>query len=709
MDNNYDKYSLDSLGIFLTISEISKLSKIPKKAFVNGIKYGYIPSICTIELNEENYEEYLNKTLVPLSECQPHVIINYFRKQIADHKFINFNLNGYRIKYGFEATKKLIIAINDIKEIEERSLHFYDKPANLISKLFEKYGIEDERKYYRLLKTIKSNQLDKLVKETPPFHKSICPLAKDYILNEKYQLLSTDTEAIFYDLIDIKKKNKNICISCPYNPSSKKHKTVKKQINDNFKSFVFKECLYDKKGLVIPNSIITIDRFLKESSASIMHYSRHDKPLWLMYMGHQVVREKPNKFNEVAFGDHHQFDILVTIGNDNKGNIILVRPWVTLQMDMATNAITSSVISLMPNKYSIAECFAKAACITYDSPFYGLPEVFYVDRGKDYKSAYLKGTKKYEMKNDDYYQNRLFFDDPFLKTLNVCVKHARRLSPQTKPIERLFRTLEHKYFRKSPGFIGDKKGKKLEARREQEINRLINSGHIWSYEKFINYWFKYVVPHFNNWKVRGKLSPIERYQKMERANTFTPSWSLMSIYMQEKHKVLVTQQGIKHNKQIYYSPVLDDYIDKEVLVFDFNNPKSNDVVAYYTNKELGINKCLGLIPIVEKLKFIEDNPVKYARNLSYVNMQERIAKDNISAIKYIINSTRLSKKIYDEYDETKHDIYYTYFSEKPKITKNELTNLSPDELRAKKIMLEKELDIITELVKEKSNDNDKDN
>ena len=142
---------------------------------------------------------------------------------------------------------------------------------------------------------------------------------------------------------------------------------------------------------------------------------------------HKTVRDKPDAVNAVFFGDHHLADVLVIVGTDGRdGSPILARPWLTVMTDAASDAIVGSVVTLRPNSMTIAECFCRAVAFTVDSPFYGLPEVFYVDRGKDYRALWLEGGDPAlrERLDSDACLNRAFCDNPLLPALNVSVRHA---------------------------------------------------------------------------------------------------------------------------------------------------------------------------------------------------------------------------------------------------------------------------------------------
>ena len=704
-----DKYFLDTLGIYISLKKMSEISDIALNKLVKLAKNGYLVTKGNLTPIEDNYEEYINEPIVPLSECQDDVIIDYLRKMICSNKYLDLDFKSYEIRYGRNALKELEEAILAIKEIENRSVEYYDEPAKLVQKLFAKYGIK-KRKYHDILSEMKKGQISKLINDKPSFHKTICPLAKNYILEMTFRPEEPTHEEILEDLILLKEKEgKDICGHCPFKEGTAEHESAKNEIEEKYDTFPLTSCLHEPEGLIIPEDRSTIERFIKECSKTTIYYAEHDRHMWLMNQGHQVVRKKPTKINEVAFSDHHMIDMFVLVGYTKDGQMVLAKPWVTVQMDTASGMITSSVVSLSPNKYTIAECFARSACITHDNPCYGLPKVLYIDRGSDYKSYYIIGDKEVEAKTNDVGINRFFFDDPFLKCLNVEIIQARRKSPQTKPIERMFGTIEVKYIRKLPGYVGGKKARKFKEKRKQELDRLIRSGKIWTLDKFVEYWFSVVIPRFNNLSVRGKKSPLEKYHSLERENTLTPSWNVMSIYMQEKRKVKVTQQGIKYKKRFYYSPILDDYLNKDVLIFDFYDPYTKFVIVYYINKNEGINKYLGIATVVEELEYADGKSLSYERNMAYVHKQEKMAKKHIQLVRYLSQLANISKKSYVDFKPEIRDTLVTYYAEEIEEsntpTQIDESEITIDILKALKDKKEKEKAELEELIKIKSNSN----
>ena len=247
--------------------------------------------------------------------------------------------------------------------------------------------------------------------------------------------------------------------------------------------------------MLYPNSRDPFNRYIESISKQDIAYV-HDGPnAWRDEYMPMTVRDRPEKANSCWYGDHHLGDLVIIAGYEKNGKPILKRPWITCNHDAASSSIVGSVISVRPNSQTIAESFSRAAAFTVDSPFYGLPEVYYVDRGMDYRSKILEG-RDYDMKqriDQHYYLNRAFCDNPLLPALNVTIHHALPRSGRSKSIEHLFGTVTRRFFQEIPGWLGNRP-ENCPFDWASEEKRLIKEGKLWTLEKFARYWFDVVVP-----------------------------------------------------------------------------------------------------------------------------------------------------------------------------------------------------------------------
>jgi transposase InsO family protein len=142
--------------------------------------------------------------------------------------------------------------------------------------------------------------------------------------------------------------------------------------------------------------------------------------------------------NEQWVGDHHRLDVIV------EDNGKLVRPWLTAWMDMRSRTITGwCIYSHAPNQTTILS--ALRGGITQA----GVPELLYIDNGKDFGSRALHGTTKKQRKN--HRRGGAAIDEDHVRGvlghLQCKARFCWAYHGQSKPIERFFGTLEDQFGR----------------------------------------------------------------------------------------------------------------------------------------------------------------------------------------------------------------------------------------------------------------------
>lgn len=149
----------------------------------------------------------------------------------------------------------------------------------------------------------------------------------------------------------------------------------------------------------------------------------------------QSVRFEALHSNAIWQADHHQLDIIVI---DPETGEELGRPWLTKIQDDNSRGIMGRCLSLdPPNSMSIASALYHAFLPKPHQEWwvmYGLPEVVYIDNGKDWISRHIE-----------------------LVALNIGFRLLRHepYHPQSKgKIERLFRTLEEMCIHPLDGYVG---------------------------------------------------------------------------------------------------------------------------------------------------------------------------------------------------------------------------------------------------------------
>lgn len=147
----------------------------------------------------------------------------------------------------------------------------------------------------------------------------------------------------------------------------------------------------------------------------------------------QVGRFEADYPNQIWQSDHHLLDILIINPDTDKAQ----RPWITGIIDDHSRAIMGYYLSFEhPNSNSIALALHHAMMPKADSRWsmHGIPEIFYVDNGKDFRSKHIS---------------------------EVCLhfeterrSHEPYLARSKGKIERWFRTLEEMCIKYLDGYVG---------------------------------------------------------------------------------------------------------------------------------------------------------------------------------------------------------------------------------------------------------------
>ena len=663
------EYNNDLLGFKVSINDASKYTRIKPENYIHMIQDGYYPirkeEIDAIPKSDtEEYVNYLNKPLIPLSYLPEEANVKIISEFIAHNDITNIDFLAYREKYSRSAERELIDKLNGIKElILKTDPKYAEEPLEITKNLLKEYGLTESK--FRDYKTIlnKIPGFTKLLKiHDAVYTKTICPYARDLILDRAFKKEPPSREEILADLKKIKEDNPDLCSQCPHNMQSPVHEIAKNEINQKMSNFVLTECTREKNGLIIPENGSTVGRLISNEGEQARYLAKNNKQKFFVKYGSKALRDRCEFVGEVGCIDHHELDILVKVYNKTLNKYDIYRPWVTMIIDSCSSAIVGSVISLHPNKFTVMECICRAMSVKPNSPICGSMSVIYADNGADMISDFVTG------KTTEVHLNEVLVENPILKLTGTKFRRARRGSPNSKPIERTFWTIERKYISRLPAYIGNKKTKRYAYIRKQEIlDRYIKSGRIWNYEKFVDYWFNCVVPLYNNTKGKDGLSPLERYMYYPKVKQVIPDWTTMSYFLSEKQKCKVTPQGIHYNNQMYDCPELKEFISRHqkkwIRVYDFNPPLSDSIILLYNNLETKETKHIGVAyrKVHTKENKTRDYWLQY--ELAMQNWQFDTVNDTISAVRYLSELNDLSKKTYVDYDISTKMLVSSYYSE----------------------------------------------
>lgn len=468
------------------------------------------------------------------------------------------DLAGYKARFGEEGVERLM---NRLDAVREMKLFAESGSGSLMEKRREVAGRAGVSvgTLYRWEQQYKEEALSGLMDTVERADKGqprqLCRMAQDFIHTETCLSTRPTNRAIYGRLLQIGERlGADACSVCPYNKASlyRAELGLAGKMGPDDES-----CDRPKEGMVLPASYTTVDRYIKQIPNGVKALGRYGVKYWEAKHMPKALRAKPEKVNEVWFGDHHEFDLFVRMPDGR-----VMRPWLTAWMDACSGVMAGWALSVQPNGDTIAESLTGGIGRTVGSPFWGAPLMLYIDNGKDYRSHRMEGDGQ-----QDYSIGQLNIDfdaeNALLKTLGIAVTHAIPYRAWSKTIERAFGTIERRFIQGIlPGWCGHSS-----AARPESLSQEIREGKILSYEEFCAYFVNTVLPGYHALAGEDGRSPMDIYLASEKARgDETVSWAVLSMVRQNREQRKVGTTGIKFGGRVYNAPALADWIGEYVTV-----------------------------------------------------------------------------------------------------------------------------------------------
>jgi len=151
-----------------------------------------------------------------------------------------------------------------------------------------------------------------------------------------------------------------------------------------------------------------------------------------------------------------------------------IRPCLTVWMDVKSRFIVGHMVALTVSTSTVALAFRDGALK------YGLPEVVYIDNGREYKNKNWRGQMV------PYGRLEAARIAGNWERLGVMPMFAWPYNPQAKAqIERWFNTLSHGFLNLLPGYSGANITAKTKQRDQERLSREIKQGALLSYDELV--------------------------------------------------------------------------------------------------------------------------------------------------------------------------------------------------------------------------------
>ena len=347
----------------------------------------------------------------------------------------------------------------------------------------------------------------------------------------------------------------------------------------------------DKRDWVSYPSIKTIARYVKYlmelPGAESAHFlAANGNREWKNKKMLKIRRETASlKVMEYLVGDTHTFDVWVQYTAPN-GKIKAVRPKLTAWEDMKSRMILGDIMSVDVNSQTIKESFVKMIYGDVGS----VPEIVHVDNGKDFTSETLTGTSRKKRKIE--------FDS---ETVGFCqsigiqeIGRSLPYQPWDKPIERFFKTACDKFSRWFESYTGTLTGSKTHAKRNKDIDGMLERGELLTMEEFFELWVKWKEEKYHTRRHGGLVAnhekwvtPAELFENGLRYEKAAPPREYAAMLLMKADVATVYNYGIRRFNVNYFDYELSKYIGQKVgIKWDID-----DVTKLYVYDQKGRKIC----------------------------------------------------------------------------------------------------------------------
>lgn len=244
--------------------------------------------------------------------------------------------------------------------------------------------------------------------------------------------------------------------------------------------------------------------------------------------------------NDIWFSDHHLVDAAVV---NNRGKVF--RPWLTVFFD----ARASKVISFIVRDKS-ADATVIKQCLRLGIEEYGIPKELYFDNGKDYREKSF---------NKD-------FPLSITRQLGIGQIYATPYHGQAKTVERFFGTLEDRFCKLLPTYLG-KDAKQRPENMRVILDKLKDIAP--TMEQFIEMLTEFIKD-YNNTSSKGTdmngKCPDQVYYENLNVKNEVKDKSILRILCGTFDERTVQKNGVQYQNRFYYHSELLTHQGEKVII-----------------------------------------------------------------------------------------------------------------------------------------------
>ena len=244
--------------------------------------------------------------------------------------------------------------------------------------------------------------------------------------------------------------------------------------------------------------------------------------------------------NDIWFSDHHLVDVAVI---NKRGKVI--RPWLTVFFDARASKVVSFIV-----RDKSADATVIKQCLRIGIEQHGLPKELYFDNGKDYREKSFNAD----------------FPISLVKQVGIHMIYATKYHGQAKTVERFFGTMEDRFCKFFPTYLG-KDAKERPENMCVPFDKLKDIAP--TMEKFIELLTDY-MEQYNNTPSKGidmdgKCPNQVYYENLHIKNEIKDK-SMLRVLCGIFDERTVQKNGVQYQGRFYYHTELLAHLGEKVII-----------------------------------------------------------------------------------------------------------------------------------------------
>lgn len=329
--------------------------------------------------------------------------------------------------------------------------------------------------------------------------------------------------------------------------------------------------------------------------------------------------------NDIWFSDHHLMDVAVI---NNRGRVF--RPWLTVFFDARSNKVISFIV-----RDKSADATVIKQCLRLGMEEFGVPKELYFDNGKDYREKSF---------NTD-------FPLSLTKQLGINQIYATPYHGQAKTVERFFGTMEDRFCKFLPTYLG-KDAKKRPENMRVTFDRLKDKCP--TMEKFVELLSGYFKEYNNTASAGADMDnkcPDQVYFENLVTKNEVRDKSILRILCGTFDERIVQKNGVQYQGRFYYhTELLSHQGEKVIINYD---PYNMDELNIFDSDMRAI--CRASVKVRTPFRHTTQEQIREAmkERKNARKIVEQYAPTRELDIMSIVARNQLIEKQYEEGENTK--------------------------------------------------------